>query len=183
MKPSELSQVLTVSMRPWGFMVVDPPLVAMWHRIFGEYTIEEFSAALDVVIQTNVGVPEIAKVAEVLRRIKKGDETTEGEAWCLLMGAVSSYGYYNQKEAFEYMQSEDPSVAEAAGLLGWSQICSWRNSDEVANRAHFWKVLVGQRKRIEERELLANVIETKQIGGQAKVLELVGKVANAKKVI
>ncbi len=156
MKTSELSATLTLAMRPWGFVTVDPLLVALWYRIFGNHSIEQFSSAIMEVVMTSDAPPTIAAVNRaIIRKCSAGrPEITEGESWAILMKAVRRFGRAAQTEAYIWLNGEDEYVEEAAKLLGWQNICLWQTNDEVANRAHFWKVLNGQRNRDQQHALL-----------------------------
>jgi hypothetical protein len=155
MKPSELGKILVIAMRPWGYMVVDEPLITMWHAIFGKYSKEQFSAAINAVMATEKGPPEIASVNAMLVKMNQDTpELTEGEAWRVLKIAIGKFGSYAPEEAYAWMRKQHPYVEETARLLGLQEICRWETRDEMTNRAHFWKVLNGQRSRDHTSALL-----------------------------
>lgn len=68
------------------------------------------------------------------------------EAWGQVKRAISQYGVYR------IPQFDDSLVADAANVIGWRELCLSEN--EVANRAHFFKVYDALKARKRNDDLM-----------------------------
>jgi hypothetical protein len=152
MTPAETARVVATLFVQYPGAEVTTMIVKLWHHALGSYPADQVFQAANEILVTYSGSypPTIGMVAEVLRRQQSTKVVSEGEAWAILVDAVKRRGRYDQAGAMHLLRERSPLVARAAELLGWEQVCSWRTEDEVANRAHFWRVLSGLKK---EREL------------------------------
>lgn len=123
---------------------------ALWHSALGHYPIETLQRAGAELLLTYEGTiaPTIGMLAAIVRRQNDKTEETlsEGEAWSILQNAIRRFGSYNQAGAMHDIRQRSALVERCAQLLGWREICSWRTDDEVANRAHFWRVFNGLKR-------------------------------------
>lgn len=176
---AETSKILTTLFLQYSGAETTHLLIAIWHHCLGRYSTRQVSLAVSELLQTYTGTypPTVGMVAEIIRRRELEEESrlTDGEAWSILVDAVRRRGRYDQAGAMHLLRERAPLVARAAEMLGWDEICSWQVDDEVANRAHFWRILGGL-KRERERALLPTaqaqgIIEDKQVN--RIVLEMV----------
>lgn len=180
MTPAETSQILATLFLQYQGAEVTTLSVALWHSALGRYSVEEVSRAVSELLLTYTGTypPTIGMVAEILRRQEADSDSrlTEGEAWAILVDAVKRRGRYDQAGAMHLLRERSELVARAAELLSWDSICSWQSDDEVANRAHFWRVLGGL-KRERERARLPAVTAQGKIEDKS-VRDLVGRLVS-----
>lgn len=155
MKASEMGKILTTAFVAWPSFVVTEQMARLWVDLFSDIEQGAFWEAMKAALKTNTGnfPPTPGQVHETLARMRTADETTEGEAWGLLMSAVARFGSYQPAEARRWLLNQGADrVVDAVRCLGWREICSWQLSDEPANRAHFWRTYTAFRVRSEFKE-------------------------------
>lgn len=95
--------------------------------------VEAATAAVQRIIMTKTFFPAIAELHTSEREQRNALRPTAEEAWALVkeqVRRVGSYGYF----------SGHPIVAEAVRLFDWQALCRAEHREEVANRAHFYRI-------------------------------------------
>lgn len=145
----ETAEIVATLLLQYPNVTPSEPLIRLWHRALGHYPMELVTSASIHVLNTHTGFhpPTIAHVVQAIRKLSPDCETemSDGEAWQVLTKAISRFGRYNQIHALSALERESRIVAQAVSMMGWETICNWKVDDEVANRAHFWRVVAGLR--------------------------------------
>lgn len=160
MTKTEMSKALTALFLQYPGAEVTPPIVELWHRSLGRYSAEQFNQAVIEALLTYAGTfpPTIGLLAQVLAKNEAGRVLTEGEAWGALISAVRRFGAYQPSEAMAALESVSPTIVAAVKSIGWTTICRWEMSDEVSNRAQFWRIIAGFNKEREVSRLLGREV-------------------------
>lgn len=151
MKISEMAEILTVAfVGSWPTFKVTEPTAKLWADSFEGMDPDTFWKAIHAALKTHTGnfPPTIGQVHAVMEDLRNLGEMTEGEAWGLLIEAVRRFGFYQPVEARKFIQKHGGDrMVEVVRCMGWSEVCCWNVADEAANRAHFWRMLQGFKKR------------------------------------
>ena len=158
MTKSELHKILMTVWIQWPHVPVTSEMTNLWFAAFGSYPLDMFQRALiaTTLNSTKGFPPTLGEVNNMLlsAKNKPEDNITEGEVWRVILDAIKRFGSYRQSEAIEYLTSLDPRIGQCATIMGWKEMCSWQTDDEVANRAHLWKVFNGIKTRDARSDLL-----------------------------
>lgn len=137
--------------------------VAFWCSMFQDEPVHIVAAAVKALIalDTKGFPPVIGQIKEKIRMLATPSEMTEGEAWCLVAGALRN-GLYGSKEEFEKLP---PDVQRIVGSP--NQIREWAMMDvEAVQSVVASNFQRAYRKRIERKaEFEALPSDIKQIVG------------------
>ena len=123
--------------------------VEIWHLMLSDTTFDVAQVALYKLIATCKFPPSIAEMRECIAVVINPAIPDPGEAWMEVTTAISYYGYMRQEEALASMSKYTRKTVER---IGWRALCHGEN--EMADRAHFFKIYETMVRRIEQDRLL-----------------------------
>lgn len=112
--------------------------------------------------------PTIAEIREMCIERMASPLLTADEAWGTVCNALSNYGFYNPKAAFETMDEITLSIVKN---LGWSRLCQSENP--VADRANFRMAYEEKAKHVQAKRMLPEFVEQKKLELQAKYIQAI----------
>lgn len=95
--------------------------------------VEAATAAVQRIIMTKTFFPAIAELHTSEREQRNTLRPTAEEAWALVKEQVRRVGSYG-------CFSGNPLVEEAVRLFDWQALCRAEHREEIANRAHFYRI-------------------------------------------
>ena len=111
----------------------DKDAVGMWYALLKDLPYEQASVAVQKYAMTNKFAPTPADIREQVVSI--GDMSADwGEAWGNVLKAVGRFGYANEKDALDSM---DSITRDTVKRLGWQNICRSEHDEQMALRANF----------------------------------------------
>jgi hypothetical protein len=123
--------------------------VEMWHLMLSDTTFDIAQVALYKLIATCKFPPSIAEMRECIAAVNHPEIPDPGEAWMEVITAIRYHGYMRQDEA---LASMNKYARQAVSRIGWRALCHGEN--EMADRAHFFRVYEAIVRRIEQNRLL-----------------------------
>lgn len=156
MTNSEMVEILGAFASCFPNFEVSDAKVNAWLMGCGHQSPEAMKQAACAYVRTSKWPPTPADINQIILDLceEHSERITEGEAFAILMGTVAQFGSYQQDKAFEWLNKNNPRVAQCAAIMDWKTICAWKIDDEPANRAHFWKVYLGLRGRDKQADLM-----------------------------
>lgn len=143
MRTSEMAKVLATAFLAWPTFTITEPMARLWCSSFPGFSVDEFWEGMRAALKTHTGnfPPTIGQVSAAMERLHSVNELTDGEVWALLQSAVRQFGRPSPARARKFLRERGGDrLVDTVRALGWNDICAWRTDDEVANRAHFWRV-------------------------------------------
>lgn len=142
---------------------IDKVLMTIYYRALQELTDEQFTYAVNKLVQSSKFMPKPAEILEVARG---NNEAKIESAWQMLVKAINVIGMY------EDVQFEDEYLAGAVHLLGgWLALCEMTEEDFKYAHVTFRKVY-GQARRMEPFRGIVS-IENEQKGYGHRELAIV----------
>lgn len=123
--------------------------VEMWHLMLSDTEFDIAQVALYKLIATCKFPPSIAEMRECIAAVNHPEIPDPGEAWMEVTSAIRYHGYMRQDEA---LASLSRYARQAVARIGWRALCHGEN--EMADRAHFFKVYESIIHRVEQNRLL-----------------------------
>ena len=108
--------------------------VQIWYQMLCEYSVEEFSTAIQDLIKTEKYLPSIAHITEQIAKAHLKDHPDANEEWAKVINAVHVYGSYREEEA---LKSLNPYTAKIVKLIGYYKICTSTAEEQVWNKKEF----------------------------------------------
>ncbi len=190
MQKSDLVKIMAVVWLQWPQFELQNALVDLWFRIFKNENLDDVKIAFESWLkQPRKFPPTTGEIFELLRKNTENaaEQITEGEAWRTLLACVELFGARRGDEAASWLKSRSSQIWRSVEILGWRQICAWKLEDEVANRAHFWRVFSDLRKRDELAKIsgreIPKPLEALQLTTRKNINSLVIKLTNEVKTI
>lgn len=125
----------------------------LWYQELKDIPMDIATTAMRKWVSTNKWSPSIAEIREMTTVIVNGEPRTWQDGWDAVMTAIRKHGYYNPKEAMEYLESVDPIAADCVLKMGFRNLCLSDNA--VADRAAFRTCYEVMAKREHEKQQLA----------------------------
>lgn len=95
--------------------------IKIWWAALHQYSIEQFTAALEHIVKTSKFMP---KPAEIIEAIDGTIEEKSTNAWVKVVEALKKYGVYHS------VAFDDPLIPAVIGAMGgWQQLCMGRSND------------------------------------------------------
>jgi hypothetical protein len=123
----------------------------LWAEYLSDVDTNTAIAAIKRLIATNKFPPTIAEVRENLAAVMYDAIPDVGDAWREVNQAIHLYGYYCEAEAIASMREH---TRAAVISMGWKQLCTTDNSNNMAERAHFLKIYEAIVKNVEQERLI-----------------------------
>lgn len=97
-------------------------VVDVWHEYLAEFQYKDILAAVKAFVLTDSSgfAPSVGQIINQLRKMVKGDELSDLEAWGLVSRALRN-GYYGANEEFEKLPPNiQKAVGSPANLRNWA---------------------------------------------------------------
>lgn len=111
--------------------------IELWHELLGDIDYDLAARAVKSLAAVSRYQPTIAEIREEATRRSRPFVHSAGEAWRLVLDAISRYGYYQEAEA---MRSLPPRAASAAAAMGWEALCMANCATIGVERGQFCKI-------------------------------------------
>jgi transcriptional regulator of NAD metabolism len=125
--------------------------VDLWYEMLTDTDLQTAKKAIKRLIATSKFPPVIAELREAISNERDVPLLDEGAAWEEVNRAILSYGYMRRDEAYASMSELTRQTVER---MGWRTLCMSQVSNEMADRAHFFKIFGVLAKRENERRLI-----------------------------
>ena len=132
----------------------------VWYSMLKDYTLEEFSSAIQELVKSEERMPSIATVTKQIAKNKVSAIPEAEEEWQEVLKAVTKYGSYNQGIA---LRSLKPYTAKIVGYIGYTRICMSTPEEQVWNKKEF----IAEYNTLKDKEIL-----NLQIGAPSNLKEL-----------
>ena len=106
----------------------------VWYSMLKDYSIEDFSNAIQELIKTEERLPSIATITKQIAKNKMASYPEAEEEWQGVLKAVRNYGSYREEEA---LASLKPYTAKIAKYIGYHRICISTVEEQVWNKKEF----------------------------------------------
>lgn len=124
----------------------------VWYTMLHEYTVEQFSTAIQDLIKTEEYLPTIAHITKAIAKQSTSNFPDAEEEWQDVIKAVRVYGSYREQDA---LNSLKPYTKKIVGYIGYYNICMATKDEQIWNKKNF----------IEEYNSLKDkVVENLQLG-------------------
>jgi hypothetical protein len=114
----------------------------LYARLLADVAPELLKAATLHHIATSKWFPKVSELREAALALIAHDELSCEEAWGEVRQAIQrfgSYGVFDQATlSYRLPTFSHPLIDRAVQIMGWRNLCA--SDNEVADRAHFWKV-------------------------------------------
>ena len=108
--------------------------VEVWYSMLGEYTIEEFSKAIQDLIKTEEYLPSIAHITKAIAKQHTSNLSNAEDEWQEVLKAIRQYGYYRKEQALESLK---PYTAKIVNYIGFERICMATPEEQTWNKKNF----------------------------------------------
>lgn len=108
--------------------------VEVWYSMLGEYTIEEFSKAIQDLIKTEEYLPSIAHITKAIAKQHTSNLPNAEDEWQEVLKAIRQYGYYRKEQALESLK---PYTAKIVNYIGFERICMATPEEQTWNKKNF----------------------------------------------
>lgn len=147
----------------------NPQAMELWYRALCDIPYQVAEIVLQKWVATNKWSPSIAEIREMCAVIVNGEPRTWQDGWDSVLTAIRKFGYYNPKDAMEYLNGVDPIAASCVLKLGYRNLCTSENA--VADRAAFRGCYEIMAKREQEQKQLALPLQEAIKGIQLKGMD------------
>lgn len=108
--------------------------VEVWYSMLGEYTIEEFSKAIQDLIKTEEYLPSIAHITKAIAKQHTSNLPNAEDEWQEVLKAIRQYGYYRKEQALKNLK---PYTAKIVNYIGFERICMATPEEQTWNKKNF----------------------------------------------
>lgn len=108
--------------------------VEVWYSMLGEYTIEEFSKAIQDLIKTEEYLPSIAHITKAIAKQQTSNFPSAEDEWQEVINSIHQFGYYRQEQA---LKSLKPYTAKIVNYIGFERICMATPEEQTWNKKNF----------------------------------------------
>ena len=126
--------------------------IEVWYSMLKDYSIEEFSNAIQELIKTEERIPSIATITKQIAKSKTVGIPEAEDEWQEVIKAVGRYGSYREQEALDSLK---PYTAKITKYIGFSRICMATPEEQIWNKKEF----IGEYNALKDK-----VIENLQLG-------------------
>lgn len=112
----------------------DEKVLEIWYSMLCDIPKKTLQMTVRTHISTNVFPPTIADLRKLSAEIGKS-KADWSIGWGLVTKAITSFGYYREQEALEYLAERDKLTAEVVKRLGFQSLCLSEN--QQTDRANF----------------------------------------------
>lgn len=141
----------------------------LWYQELQDIPQETAITCLRKWVSLNKWSPSIAEIREMCAVIVNGEPRTWQDGWDAVLTAIRKFGYYNPKDAMDYLDGVDPIAASCVLKLGYRNLCTSENA--VADRAAFRGCYEIMAKREQEQKQLALPLQEVIKGIQLKGMD------------
>ena len=129
------------------------PTLVLWQEMLSDIPFEVAKAAIKKVLATIKYFPTVAEIREACSQITNPRQLTYDEAWALIIGAISRYGYYREAEG---LTSLPLIVQQVVKNIGWQEVCTCEEPDVIRGQfRRAWEVRLARER--EENMLPAEI--------------------------
>ena len=124
----------------------------VWYSMLKDYSVEEFSNAIQELVKTEERLPSIATITKQIAKNRTAYLPEAEEEWQEVKKAISKYGYYREQEA---LNSLKPYTAKIVRYIGFQRICMATQEEQIWNKKEF----IGEYETLKDK-----IVEGLQIG-------------------
>jgi len=121
--------------------------IEVWYSILKDYTIEEFSMAIQDLIKTEKFLPTIAHITEQIAKNKTSSIPDAEEEWQEVLSTVHRFGSYREQDA---LASLKPYTAKIVSYIGYFRICTASPEEQTWNKKEF----IGEYNSLKDKEVI-----------------------------
>lgn len=108
--------------------------VEVWYSMLKDYSVEDFSTAIQYLVKTEERLPSIAVITKQIAKSKTADVPDAEDEWQEVLNAVHKYGSYRQQDAINSLK---PYTAKIVGYVGFQRICMATQEEQTWNKKEF----------------------------------------------
>lgn len=112
----------------------DKQQIEVWYQMLGEYTVEDFSRAIQELVKTEEYMPSIAHITKQIAKTKLAMVPNAEDEWKEVIRTVHAYGSYREEEALESLK---PYTAKIVNYIGYFRICTSTQEEQTWNKKEF----------------------------------------------
>lgn len=131
---------------------VTEEMVDIWYQYLNEYTVEQFSTAVQDILKTETHFPTIAHITKAIAKQSTSNFPDAEDEWQDVIKTVRVYGSYREQDALDSLK---PYTRKIVGYIGYYNICMATKDEQVWNKKNFID---------EYNSLKDKVVENLQIG-------------------
>lgn len=106
----------------------------LWYEMLGQYSLKEFSEAIQELILKEEYMPSIATITKHIAKKHLKDVPDAETEWNNVIASVHGFGSYREKEA---LNSMNEYTAKIVRLIGYQRICMATPEEQVWNKKEF----------------------------------------------
>ena len=138
--------------------------VDIWEMMLDEYSYQEISVALKAYILSDTSgfAPSIGQLTTRVhetRRLVKGDDLTELEAWALVYKAICNSTYNSESEYEKLPEPVKKAVGNAANLREWASMDI--DTVQSVEQSHFIRVYRAEVEKAKRVEVMPSEIRNR----------------------
>ena len=127
--------------------------IEIWYSFLKDYSIEDFSIAIQDLIKTEKYLPSIAHITEQIVKNKTSNVPSAEEEWQEVLKAVRKYGSYREEDA---LNSLKPYTSQIVRYVGYFRICTAGPEEQTWNKKEFIAEYNSLKNKVEENMRLEN---------------------------
>ena len=124
----------------------------VWYSMLKDYSVEEFSNAIQELVKTEERLPSIATITKQIAKNRTAYLPEAEEEWQEVKKAISKYGYYREQEALNILKHY---TAKIVRYIGFQRICMATQEEQIWNKKEF----IGEYETLKDK-----IVEGLQIG-------------------
>lgn len=132
--------------------------IEVWYSFLKEYSVEQFSKAIQDLIKTEKNLPSIAHITKAIAKQQTSNLPNAEDEWQEVLKAVGMFGSYRQDEALKYLK---PYTSQIVRYVGFTRICMATPDEQVWNKKEF----IGEYNSLKDK-----VIENLQIENKERLM-------------
>ena len=108
--------------------------VEVWYQMLGEYSVEQFSRAIQDLIKTEEYLPSIAHITKAIEKQQTSNLPSAEDEWREVINSIHQFGYYRQEQAIKSLK---PYTAKIVNYIGYERICMATPEEQTWNKKNF----------------------------------------------
>ena len=132
--------------------------IEVWYSMLHEYSVSQFSKAIQDLIKTEEYLPSIAHITKAIAKQKTSNLPEAEDEWQDVLRSVSMFGSYRQEEALKYLK---PYTSKITQYIGYQRICMATAEEQIWNKKEF----IAEYNSLKDKEIV-----NLQIGEKEKLM-------------